>query len=58
MFLCDFNFINEYFKKQGNFMTEEEEYQLEKKRALLDKETEKINELYLSDKQNKESEES
>lgn len=40
MFLCDFNFINEYFKKQGNFMTEEEEIQLEKERGLLDKDTE------------------
>ena len=36
MFLCDFNFINEYFKKQGNFMSEEEEIELEYERGLLD----------------------
>ena len=56
MFLCDFNFINEYFKKQGNFMTEEEEIQLEKERGLLDKEAEKKYQQYLRDKQNKQEE--
>lgn len=38
MFLCDFNFISEYFRKNGNFMTDEEEIKLEYDRGLLDEE--------------------
>jgi hypothetical protein len=38
MFMCDFNFINKYFKENGNFMTYEEEIKLEYERGLIDEE--------------------
>lgn len=56
MFLCDFNFISEYFRKKGNFMTEEEEMKLEFERGLLDEEGNKKYEQYIEDKKKKQEE--
>ena len=56
MFMCDFNFISEYFKKNGNFMTYEEEFKLEYERGLLDEEGELRYKQYQEDKESKKKE--